>query len=319
MLCEAQAGLKGEYYAGTNFEKKIKTQVDSKFDFNWRNDESPAKGIDPEKFSVRWNGNLTAPETGTYTFFVKVDDGVRVWVGDQKLFDAWDMHDHVDFSATIYLKKDQTYPIKVEYFNGMLEGQFKLYWEKPSEKPIMGGYMGRNQKIISSSYFTQTTESKVVKETVKETVKEKVKVKEPVKEVKKDVVKNEVKKDTKPKPIEPKPIVIKDTIQKYTPRNILFQKSEAIMLSSSNIELDNLANMLRNFPKLTVSVEGHTDNVGDDALNQKLSEDRAKAVVAYLQKSGIAATRLSAKGFGHTRPLVQGSNERNRRVEFVIR
>ena len=68
-------------------------------------------------------------------------------------------------------------------------------------------------------------------------------------------------------------------------------------------------------------MEGHTDNQGSAAANQALSEKRAQAVVAWLTAHGIPATRLSAKGFGQTKPLIDNGTEdgraKNRRVELV--
>ena len=72
---------------------------------------------------------------------------------------------------------------------------------------------------------------------------------------------------------------------------------------------------------LKIEVQGHTDNVGNDAYNQTLSEARAKAVAAGLTQHGVAADRLSAKGYGKTKPVADnGSDEgraKNRRVEIA--
>jgi OmpA-OmpF porin, OOP family len=72
-----------------------------------------------------------------------------------------------------------------------------------------------------------------------------------------------------------------------------------------------------------VSIEGHTDNQGKVDYNQKLSEDRANSVMAYLVSKGIEASRLTATGFGMTKPLqsndTEAGQQRNRRVEFKIR
>lgn len=69
-------------------------------------------------------------------------------------------------------------------------------------------------------------------------------------------------------------------------------------------------------------IEGHTDNVGDDAANQKLSEERAEAVKDYLVKNcQVAAERLGTVGFGSSKPIADNANEegraKNRRVELV--
>jgi OOP family OmpA-OmpF porin len=71
-----------------------------------------------------------------------------------------------------------------------------------------------------------------------------------------------------------------------------------------------------------VEVAGHTDSVGSDAYNQKLSEGRAKAVVDYFVSQGVPADRLKAVGYGKTKPVASNKTEegraQNRRVELQI-
>jgi len=70
-----------------------------------------------------------------------------------------------------------------------------------------------------------------------------------------------------------------------------------------------------------VSIEGHTDNVGQAAANKTLSEQRAKSVMAAVVKGGVAASRVSAVGWGQERPIADNRSEegraKNRRVEIV--
>ena len=74
--------------------------------------------------------------------------------------------------------------------------------------------------------------------------------------------------------------------------------------------------------KMIVEVGGHTDNVGSDDANMKLSHERAKSVRNYLVKAGINSDRLQAKGYGETQPVADNDTEEgrkaNRRTEFVI-
>jgi outer membrane protein OmpA-like peptidoglycan-associated protein len=71
-----------------------------------------------------------------------------------------------------------------------------------------------------------------------------------------------------------------------------------------------------------LKVEGHTDNVGSDAFNQKLSEKRARSVYDYLVQSGVSPDIITTEGFGKTRPLALNTTaagrQKNRRVEIVI-
>ncbi len=86
--------------------------------------------------------------------------------------------------------------------------------------------------------------------------------------------------------------------------------------------LDEAVRLLRENPSMEIEVQGHTDSTGDDAYNQTLSEKRADAVRDYLIKQGIDPTRLTAKGFGETKPIGDNKTEdgraKNRRTEFLI-
>ena len=76
-------------------------------------------------------------------------------------------------------------------------------------------------------------------------------------------------------------------------------------------------------PSYKLSINGHTDNVGNAEKNQKLSEDRAAAVKAYLESKGVDASRLSSAGFGQDQPVADNKTKagraKNRRVEFKVR
>ena len=85
--------------------------------------------------------------------------------------------------------------------------------------------------------------------------------------------------------------------------------------------LTRAATVLKAKPALTVEVQGHTDNVGGDDYNQKLSEARAASVRQWLAGHGIEAARLSSKGYGKLQPVADNATEfgraQNRRVELV--
>ena len=103
---------------------------------------------------------------------------------------------------------------------------------------------------------------------------------------------------------------------------IYFEQSLANILPASFPELSRLASLLKDHPEISVQVEGHTDNIGDWAALQKLSDDRANAVRDFLIKQGIDPARLTAKGFGASQPVNNNMNEaqrkENRRVEVRI-
>jgi len=85
--------------------------------------------------------------------------------------------------------------------------------------------------------------------------------------------------------------------------------------------VEQITSLLKDNPGLAVSVEGHTDNVGTPQSNKLLSEQRAKAVMAAVVKGGVAATRMSAVGWGQEKPMADNRTEdgraKNRRVEIV--
>ena len=85
-------------------------------------------------------------------------------------------------------------------------------------------------------------------------------------------------------------------------------------------DLNNLGSFLKDFPKARGEISGYTDNVGNNKHNQKLSERRAISVRAYIMKKfGIAPERLTAKGYGESKPVASNKTKegraKNRRVE----
>jgi outer membrane protein OmpA-like peptidoglycan-associated protein len=103
---------------------------------------------------------------------------------------------------------------------------------------------------------------------------------------------------------------------------VYFKTNKAIIERRSYLLLDNVANVLVAQPNLEVRVEGHTDDVGNDAYNKDLSQRRADAVVKYLVDQGVPALRLEAVGYGEEKPLDLRKSKKaratNRRVEFNI-
>lgn len=86
--------------------------------------------------------------------------------------------------------------------------------------------------------------------------------------------------------------------------------------------LNNLASTLNQFPETRVQIAGHTDNVGSDASNLQLSQQRANSVRTYLASTGVAAQRMQAVGYGESRPIADNSSDygraQNRRVEVTL-
>ncbi|MBL7699684.1 MAG: OmpA family protein [Chitinophagaceae bacterium] len=105
-------------------------------------------------------------------------------------------------------------------------------------------------------------------------------------------------------------------------KNVFFDINKSELKPESFAELDNIVKLLKENPTLKISINGHTDNIGKPADNLKLSNSRANAVVHYLVEKGIAANRLSSKGWGETQPVAANDNEegkaKNRRTEMKV-
>lgn len=105
-------------------------------------------------------------------------------------------------------------------------------------------------------------------------------------------------------------------------QDITFETGKADLKPESNEELDRLVGLLEGNQTIKVEISAHTDDVGNDDSNLKLSEKRAKTVVNYLTTKGIQGDRMTAKGYGETQPLVANDTDenkaKNRRVQFKI-
>jgi len=104
--------------------------------------------------------------------------------------------------------------------------------------------------------------------------------------------------------------------------NLFFDSNQAVLKPRSRTELDRLVEFLRQDPSLRVEIAGHTDNVGTPTANLSLSQRRAQAVLSYLSAHGVPTTRLRARGYGETKPLLANDSEahraQNRRIELRI-
>ena len=125
----------------------------------------------------------------------------------------------------------------------------------------------------------------------------------------------EIIKDIKLKPINVGATIILS--------NIFFDYNKATLRDISKAELDNLVRLLTvDYPKMVIEIGGHTDNKGSLEYNTTLSTNRAKSVVDYLIKHGVAKERLSYKGYAYQNPIdtndTEEGRQNNRRVEFKV-
>ena len=105
-------------------------------------------------------------------------------------------------------------------------------------------------------------------------------------------------------------------------KNIFFETNKFEIKPESGAELNEVVQLMKDNPTLHIQISGHTDNVGKPLDNKTLSENRAKAVTNYIIAHGIAAGRLSFKGFGDTQPVADNATPegraRNRRTELMV-
>jgi outer membrane protein OmpA-like peptidoglycan-associated protein len=104
--------------------------------------------------------------------------------------------------------------------------------------------------------------------------------------------------------------------------DVLFDTGKYSLKPGAREKLAKVAGILLAYPGLNIEVDGYTDNVGGDEMNQQLSENRARSVRDYLVQQGVATNSVSAKGFGNTLPVATNDNaagrQQNRRVELVV-
>ena len=128
-------------------------------------------------------------------------------------------------------------------------------------------------------------------------------------------------------PLEP---IIEDAIVRL--ENVFFDLGKSTLRPESEIELNKLVEQLKNNPNMRIEIGGHTDSRGNDSENLALSQNRAVAVVDFLVAKGIAANRLTAKGYASTLPVnsdtqiaalktndeKERAHQENRRTEYKI-
>ena len=114
---------------------------------------------------------------------------------------------------------------------------------------------------------------------------------------------------------------VRKTLNDYA-KTILFDTGKASIKFESAEILSNIADILKEYSYARFNVDGHTDSVGSEALNQRLSEERAQSVVDWLVENGIEKSRLVSAGYGESKPLMpnntRAGRDRNRRVEINL-
>lgn len=113
-----------------------------------------------------------------------------------------------------------------------------------------------------------------------------------------------------------------DTLRLVASESITFDTGASVIKPQFRPVLDQVARSVLNYPGTVLHIEGHTDNVGREDYNQRLSEHRANSVRSYLAQRSVPSTRMQALGYGFSRPVASnqtaGGRAMNRRVEILI-
>ncbi len=149
-------GLRGEYYNDPSDGEypledpftgsPVLIRTDGTVDFNW-GDNSPASQVSSDHFSVKWTGQVRAPVSGTYTFTVTGDDGVRLFLNGQLVIDGWTDQYPTSYSHTTTLTAGTLYNIELHYYEHGGDASCRLRWSYPGQ-PL--------QAIPSSQLYPST-------------------------------------------------------------------------------------------------------------------------------------------------------------------
>ena len=132
-ICEAGAcgGVIAQYYGDMTLTSLILTRTEPGINNNFGPGSPP--GVPADMFSARYTATLTPRFSETYTFYILVDDGVRMWVNDAPIIDDWNPHAAIEDTGTITLQANVPATIRVEYFEKMGDAEVILSWSSPSE------------------------------------------------------------------------------------------------------------------------------------------------------------------------------------------
>src|SRR5262249_3374733 len=130
-------GLSGEYFNSTNLPNSVNPRIDETVNFDWSG-VAPIAGLGTEQYSVRWRGFVRAADSGTYQFQTHSDDGVRLWVNNQRIIDNWTAHSATDDTGSITLNGGTKYELTLEYFQAGGDPTIPPLWMPPREGAFLG-------------------------------------------------------------------------------------------------------------------------------------------------------------------------------------
>jgi beta-glucosidase len=128
----SQSGLNAEYFSNTKLSgAPALTRVDAGVNFEWNN-VSPAPGLPPGNYSVRWSGEFVPPVDGDYRLGLSTDGGSRLFLDGKKIIDDWNPHGTRTMTTLAHLQGGRAYPIRMEYSHNWWESTARLLWLPPN-------------------------------------------------------------------------------------------------------------------------------------------------------------------------------------------
>jgi outer membrane protein OmpA-like peptidoglycan-associated protein len=262
---------------------------------SWTNWSEP-QNLGDQINSERWDGYFSIPADGSFAYLSSKEKAI----GEEDIF---------RLSVPISIK-----PNPVVQLTG---GVFNSTTKKPIAAKIMAQGLEESDTICVI-FDPLTGDYKMMlptKKTYSLTASQKgfLPVSEPL-DLSEEKDYKEIKKNFTMIPIE--------AGQKMTLNSVFFEQSKYDLLPTSSQELNRIVVVMKEYSKMEILLEGHTDNQGDWNANLELSKNRVDAVRKYLINKGIDAKRVQIQGWGSTRPIANNQSEEkrklNRRVEFTI-
>ena len=127
----SQNGFRAEYFGNAKLSGTASSErVDAQVNFDWGG-KSPAPGVDPQSYSVRWSGELTPSHDGDYRIGAQVLGGFRLYVNDELLLDRWNSRDYTEATEVISLASGRACKIVLEYTKNGEGGGARMIWSAP--------------------------------------------------------------------------------------------------------------------------------------------------------------------------------------------
>lgn len=270
--------------------------VSRRLDDTWTNWSEP-ENLGPAINTPEWDGYFTIPAAGDYAYLSSSANSL----GEDDIF-------RLKLFAAI--KPDPVAIVSGQVFDALTK--------KPIASEVVASLLPDSKTVSKAEYSPETGEYKLILATQKTynllAVKDGYFPVTEVLDLSKDKRFRDIRRNLYLVPIE--------SGQKITMREVLFDQSKFDLLPGSDVELNRMADMLKQYPDMDILVEGHTDNQGEWALNMKLSEDRVRVVKAYLIGQGVDEGRIKTKAWGPSKPIASNETDerrrQNRRVEFTM-